>query len=1212
MTNQNNCYQRSTSKLSDLTRLFLTALSTGLCVIALACQVRAQTASFPYGSLTEGKVIHGFRTSAIYLNNDDKPMGARFVHAATGLTLDLLEIQSVPQAMIAVNTFPVSDRGEPHTQEHLLIAKGNKGRELQSFELMSLVSDSAYTSALDTVYQINTTAGPDTFYLALEKMLDALIHPDYTEEEVRREVRNFGVSDDGSGKGLKLVEKGSVYNEMTSTFTNPYTNAYGELRRLEYGASHPIGFVSGGSPEGIRVLKPEHIKQFHEENYHLGNMTIIVSHPREMPLDTILARSDAMLRRLEPDPPKRHFKTRDELPAAHPGAAGTVAVVPYPSQNEQQSSPIGFGWPAQLKLPHQEFTLFNLFVANLAGDATTNLYKKLIDTKTREVDVGAQALYSGVSANQGQPVTIWVADVPAANITEATMKDLRARITAEIARIASWKDGSPELIEFNGRLRDRIMEQRRDLAKFVNSPPRFGFRNTGSGWLDHLDEVNKTSGFRKSVTLKSELADIKRLLDGKQNIWRDRIAQWKLASSVPYAVGARPSADLAHKQAKQAQARGEAEVARLAKLYGISDGQEAIRKYRADYDAVSVQLNALAAQHSGYHFIDNPPLTLDGTLDFHRSTLPGGVPMVASTFDNMTSATVGLALRLDEVPDDELVYLSVLPDLLRNSGVIADGHPMSYEEMSGRIRREILYLDLTFDSNYRTERAEMLIVGSGNNLEEARKALAWMKLALFSPNWTTENLSRIRDVIDQSLASLRTVMQQAEENWVISVHDSYRRQGNGTLLATAGFFTTEHNYQRLRWMLMDAATPEARAEAGAFLDQFARAGSEADRSGLKSLLAAMQKKQDPAATLPEKLRPYLDRSAQLSVAANHIAVEAAKDMEQSMSEVPDDSLANDWASLAGEMRRDLQVTPPKALERLNAVRQRILKTANARMYMVGAQATQQEMQPGIAELIAGLSSDKPSPVTHTKLLLVKSRLQSRMPEAKDPVYVGLVSPTMQKGVFVNSAPTATLATTDREILLKFLAARLYSGGGAHGVFSKTIAAGLAYSNGITGSTRTGLLRYYAERVPELPQTLKFVIDLIRHAERDPGLVEYAIATVFGDPRPAGSYEGRAAAMAADFVDGQPPEIVERFFRAILELRKTPGLADELFNRMPGAYASVLPGFTTQGTPVPGGTYLVIGSPQQLDLYQKYLQSSISPETRLYKIYPRDFWVVTDF
>src|SRR5437660_241882 len=95
----------------------------------------------------------------------------------------------------------------------LHLAKGNKGRGLQDFELMSLVEDQAFTGSLQTVSHINTTAGPDTFYLALEKMLDALIHPDNTEEEVRREVCNFGVAADDSGKGLKLVEKGSVYNE---------------------------------------------------------------------------------------------------------------------------------------------------------------------------------------------------------------------------------------------------------------------------------------------------------------------------------------------------------------------------------------------------------------------------------------------------------------------------------------------------------------------------------------------------------------------------------------------------------------------------------------------------------------------------------------------------------------------------------------------------------------------------------------------------------------------------------------------------------------------------------------------------------------------------------------------------------------------------------------------------------------------------------------
>jgi Zn-dependent M16 (insulinase) family peptidase len=1185
-----------------------------------------------YSSLTAGRVVHGFKTVAVYLNDDDKPMGARFVHGATGLTLDLLEIQSVPQAMIGVNTFPVSDRGEPHTQEHLLVAKGNKGRGLGDFELMSLVSDSAFTGNLQTVYHFNTTAGPDTFYLTLEKMLDALIHPDYTQEEVMREVRNFGVATDGSGKELKLVEKGSVYNEMTSTFTNPYTNAYGRLSRLTYGPDHPLGFVAGGTPEGIRVLKPEHIQQFHEENYHLPNMTVIVSHPREMQLETVLAKIDAMLLRLEPATPKRHFKTQDELPAPQAAAAGTVDVVPYPSENEQQPSPIAFGWPAQLNLNPREYTLLNLFLGNLAGDATTNLYKKLIDTRTREVDIGAQGLFAGASSSEGQPVFLWVAEVPPANISQTTITDLRTRITAEIIRIASWKDGSPELLEFNTRIRDRVMEQRRGLAKFVNSPPGFGLRNTGSGWLEQLAEISKTTGFRKSITLKPELAEIERLLDGKQNIWRERIAQWKLASTVPYAVGARPSAALARQQAEQAQARGNAEVALLEKQYGTTDAQETIKKYQANYDAVSARLDALAAHHSSFHFMDNPPLSLDRTLDFHRETLPGGIPMVASTFDNMTSATMGLALRLDEVPDDELVYLSALPDLMRNTGVIIDGHPVSNEEMSGRLRREILALSLNFSANYRTERDELVIAGAGNNIEESRKALAWMKLALFSPNWTPDNLPRIRDVIDQSLADLRTMMQQPEENWVSNVHDAYSRQNNATLLATGSFFTSEHNYQRLRWMFMDSGTPEVQTEVTAFLSELATAGSSADRAGLKSLLAAMQKQEASAAgpapkdqaakdqvgkdqsekKQPAGLKPIFDRFTLLSAKARHVAVEAAKDLDQTLNEVPDDSLANDWAYVVHEIRHDMEITPSMALTRLNAVRQRLLKIGNARMYMVGSQASQQQLKEGVADLVAGLSPEKPSPASRTKQPFISSRLQGRMPAAQNPVYVGLLSPTMQKGVFINAVPTATFADTDREILLRYLAAKLYSGGGAQSVFSRTIAAGFAYSNGVSASTQTGVFRYYAERVPELPQTLKFVIDLVKHAAPDPTLVESAIATVFNNERPAGTYESRGAAMADDFADGVTPEMTKRFFQAILDLRKTPGLSDELFKRVPEVYATILPGFSSHTAPVPGSTYLVIGSPQQLELYQNYLQTAISPDTRLYKIYPRDFWLATSF
>src|SRR6185369_1546298 len=169
-------------------------------------------------TLTKGQVLHGFRTEAVYLDDADAPLGVRLVHARTGFTLDYLRIQSVPQAFVWVKTYPTSDKGEPHTQEHLLLGKGNKGRSVANLEDMSLVSSSAYTEQWRTCYHFHTGAGADVFFRVFEARMDALLHPDYTDEEIRREVRNFGVAENPSDGSLRLEEKGTVYNEMVSSF----------------------------------------------------------------------------------------------------------------------------------------------------------------------------------------------------------------------------------------------------------------------------------------------------------------------------------------------------------------------------------------------------------------------------------------------------------------------------------------------------------------------------------------------------------------------------------------------------------------------------------------------------------------------------------------------------------------------------------------------------------------------------------------------------------------------------------------------------------------------------------------------------------------------------------------------------------------------------------------------------------------------------------
>jgi hypothetical protein len=227
------------------------------------------------------------------------------------------------------------------------------------------------------------------------------------------------------------------------------------------------------------------------------------------------------------------------------------------------------------------------------------------------------------------------------------------------------------------------------------------------------------------------------------------------------------------------------------------------------------------------------------------------------------------------------------------------------------------------------------------------------------------------------------------------------------------------------------------------------------------------------------------------------------------------------------------------------------------------------------------------------------------------VFAGLVNANSQGGVFLNSAPGASYHDTDREKLLDYLASNLFSGGGAHSIFMKTWAAGLAYSNGIRLRPADGRLNYYAERTPELPQTLKFVIDELKKAQTDPALAEYAIAGAFAGTRSVSAYETRGEEMAADLADGLTPAVVTRFHRAILDLRKEPNLGAELFRRKDRVNATVLPGMGVKADEVSGGVYLVIGPEKQLSAWEEYLKKADRPDDRLWRLYPRDFWLTAE-
>jgi hypothetical protein len=443
----------------------------------------------------------------------------------------------------------------------------------------------------------------------------------------------------------------------------------------------------------------------------------------------------------------------------------------------------------------------------------------------------------------------------------------------------------------------------------------------------------------------------------------------------------------------------------------------------------------------------------------------------------------------------------------------------------------------------------------------------------------------------------------AEETWVDDPRDAWHMQGNVEYLHAASFLTQAHDLHRIRWMLLDPRDAKVSGEVAKFL--VALAGAAKLPHGELVALAGALAGGELAAREPKK---YLDLARKLSPSARALAHEAGKDLAAIVPSLPDSSLVRDWEYLCKQMAHDLKIGAPAALARLADVRARIVRKIDARVVVVGSTTN----RAAIASELDGLLHAVPPGVDNDHIGTLQSPppLRSRLIQRGEKgslQFLGLVNPATSGGVFLNLAPSTTYTDSDDGKLLDYLASNLMTGHGAHSMFMKTWAAGLAYSNGLHPHLGDGTLDYYAERCPLLPQTLRFVIDELRKAKPDPDLARYALAIAFTS-RLANGYEARAGAMAADLVDGLTPDVVRAFRARLLELAKRPDLPAALFARVQGVYAKVLPGL---GKLDPDGEYFVIGPDKQLAAYEEYLRSAVGKDATLVRIYPRDFWLVVE-
>ena len=151
-------------------------------------------------------------------------------------------------------------------------------------------------------------------------------------------------------------------------------------------------------------MLPADIRNFHDRHYFLANMGAIVSLPKGETVAAELARLDQILNAVQPSAREPESRERRRAsPSPRPLPAGSVQIVDFPFENEQQPSYIGLAWPATRKLDSRKRMLLELFLDSFAGDTSTDLYRLFVNSKTRRMDLGAEGVFGYLSRIRATP-----------------------------------------------------------------------------------------------------------------------------------------------------------------------------------------------------------------------------------------------------------------------------------------------------------------------------------------------------------------------------------------------------------------------------------------------------------------------------------------------------------------------------------------------------------------------------------------------------------------------------------------------------------------------------------------------------------------------------------------------------------------------------------------------------------------------------------------
>ena len=1149
-----------------------------------AALVHAAEPSDQLSKLKKDQKIADFRVTNVYSDAAGKIMGAKFLHTPSGSPVFVLQIETVPQVFIAIDEPSDSDKGLPHSLEHLVYGKGIKGRYARLLTEMKLGGTQAFTSSDFNAYHFYSGGAASDLLEQLHAWLDALFRPDFSDIEAEREFYNFGVTADLKTGKKTLIEKGTVYNEMNAR--PGISTYYYQLRKQVYGENSPFGFDSGGVPEAMRGVTPKDIRQFHAKFYSLGPQTAFIfaiSPKNDVP--DFLQNASRVLRdfTVAGAPPVQSHATGPKYPIAS-SSSTEIKVYPFPSKSPVEPGQIYFGWKPEKTDSMVELRLLELLVQNLGRGEDSILYKALADRKTRGIDSGATSVFARTNEENSPhfpAMELFVSGVPGNRITPELIERLRGQVKKSIQEISQYKAHSEQLLAFNRLVGSHQQASHRFENVWIRNAPQFGIRSTGSFWKEYLDYLEMDPAFNRSLSEETVVKAINEKLRSGENIWAGLIEKFHLLET-PYVTASAPSPDLLEQNEKKRQERVAARVKELMQHYNTSDEQRALSLFEQDEQAKSKEVEDIEARVSRPRFTEHPPMTPDDGVQYAQTALLN-VPVIQTAFDNPPTMDVGFSFDLRSIPRKYYKYLPLLPRFIDDVGLKEGTQTLSYSDVLEQIQRDIYQFSMDYESNALSHRADFTIRASAASADEFRTALRWMGRLLNSNDLNPANVDRLRDIVEQSLSADDFFTKRGEENWINDPVNAFRYQDDELFLALNSHFTRAHWHSRMKWLLHKPVSTDEIDKLAGFANETLISLDKLSRREVAQKLESLK-----SAGLEGELVEY---------------------WRKNLPSFAEAEIAGGLRQLTAEVAQDLRIGPEQTIQELKDLQRLIINRAALHLDLTSSRAALEQIKPDLLKFLESIPAQKRSEVAangDAPPILTKLQRRYSLSAENFPFYVALVNLDGVSGNTVFTARFPGYDDLDRQSLLDSLSSHLRSGGGPESLYMKTWEAGLAYSNGIRSTPASKLIRYYADRSPNIPALVELVNSLSVNltALSNQSMLDYVLTQAFSYSRAMFSFTQRGRAMAADLRDGRDPEQVRHYAEALLKLREDPNLVTELIQAAPDATGRVLlkPEFQEKQR-VEQAIFFMIG-PENI-LSQAEQQLSIP---KLMRLWPSDYWV----